>query len=135
MITNPAGTLLFVADAGNDEIWVYEIALATSTTPGALTLAPNSPFSTGTFQPWNMTTDGLGKYLYVTSITADHQGLGIAAYSIGTGASEGTLWPVNGQSILFYYLAYNMWAVQGEPTGTFLIGTTRQDCSRRGGRR
>ena len=26
MITNPAGTLLFVADAGDDEIWVYEIA-------------------------------------------------------------------------------------------------------------
>ncbi|MFY9683839.1 MAG: hypothetical protein WA416_14485 [Candidatus Sulfotelmatobacter sp.] len=119
MITNPAGTLLFVADAGNDEIWVYEIAPSTSTTPGALTLAPNSPFSTGTFQPWNLTTDGLGKYLYATSITTDHQGLSVAGYSIGTGASEGTLLPVNGSPF-----NYPMWAVQGDPTGTFLIGIT-----------
>ncbi|MGA2376645.1 MAG: hypothetical protein ABSF72_14080 [Candidatus Sulfotelmatobacter sp.] len=125
MITNPAGTLLFVADAGNDEIWVYEIGLAGGATPGVLTLAPGSPFSTGTFQPWNMTTDGLGKYLYVTSITADHQGLGIAAYSIGTGSSEGTLAPVAGSPFFSTQsVAYNMWAVQGEPSGTFLIGTT-----------
>ncbi|MGA9304094.1 MAG: hypothetical protein WBW31_01695 [Candidatus Sulfotelmatobacter sp.] len=127
MITNPAGTLLFVADAGNAEIWVYEIGLASSATPGALTLAPGSPFSTGAFQPWNMTTDGLGKYLYVTSITADHQGLGIAAYSIGTGSSEGTLAAVNGSPFFSTpSVAYNMWAVQGEPSGTFLIGTSGQ---------
>ncbi|MFZ0950754.1 MAG: hypothetical protein WAN17_00735 [Candidatus Sulfotelmatobacter sp.] len=120
MITNPAGTLLFVADTLEDEIWVYEIAPPTSTTPGALTLAPNSPFSTGTFQPWNMTTDGLGKYLYVTSIAADHQGVSVAAYSIGaSGASAGTLAAVAGSPF-----AYPMWAVQGEPTGTFLIGIT-----------
>ncbi|MFZ0301004.1 MAG: hypothetical protein WAM13_21835 [Candidatus Sulfotelmatobacter sp.] len=125
MITNPAGTLLFVADAGNDEIWVYEIGLAGGSTPGVLTLAPGSPFSTGTFQPWNMTTDGLGKYLYVTSITADHLGLGIAAYSIGTGSSEGTLAPVVGSPFFSTQsVAYNMWAVQGEPSGTLLIGTT-----------
>lgn len=125
MITNPAGTLLFVADAGNDEIWVYEIGLASGSTPGVLMPVPNSPFSTGTFQPWNMTTDGLGKYLYATSITADHQGLGIAAYSIGTGSSEGTLAPVLGSPFFSTQsVAYNMWAVQGDPTGTFLIGTT-----------
>jgi 6-phosphogluconolactonase len=127
MITNPAGTLLFVADAGNDEIWVYEIGPGSGSTPGVLTPVPNSPFSTGAFQPWNMTTDGLGKYLYVTSITADHQGLGIAAYSIGTGSSEGTLAPVVGSP--FFSIppaAYNMWAVQGEPSGTLLIGTSGQ---------
>ncbi len=127
MITNPAGTLLFVSDALDDEIWVYEIGLASGSTPGVLTLAPNSPFSTGTFQPWNMTTDGLGKYLYVTTITADHLGLGIAAYSIGTGASEGTLSPVVGSPFFSTpSVAYNMWAVQGDPSGTFLIGTTGQ---------
>jgi 6-phosphogluconolactonase len=125
MITNPAGTLLFVSDATDNEIWVYEIGLAAGTTPGVLTLAPGAPFSTGTFQPWNMTTDGLGKYLYVTSITADHQGTGVAAYSIGTGGSEGTLAPVAGSPFLSGPSgAYNMWAVQGEPSGTFLIGTT-----------
>jgi hypothetical protein len=125
MITNPAGTLLFVADAGNNEIWVYEIGLASGSTPGVLTLAPGSPFSTGTFQPWNMTTDGLGKYLYVTSITADHQGLGVAGYSIGTGSSEGTLAPVPGSPFFSTpSVAYNMWAVQGEPSGNFLIGIT-----------
>jgi hypothetical protein len=128
MITNPAGTLLFVADAGNDEIWVYQIGLAGGSTPGVLTPVPNSPFSTGTFQPWNMTTDGLGKYLYVTSITADHQGLGIAAYSIGNDpANLGSLAPVNGSPFFSTpSVAYNMWAVQGEPSGTFLIGTSGQ---------
>src|SRR5580698_657301 len=123
MITNPAGTLLFVADAGNNEIWVYEIGLASGSTPGVLTLAPNSPFSTGTFQPWNMTTDGLGKYLYVTSLTADHQGTSVAGYSIGTGSSEGTLAPVPGSPFFSTpSVAYNMWEVQGEPSGNFLIG-------------
>ena len=66
-----------------------------------------------------MTTDGLGKYLYVTSITSDHLGLGVAAYSIGTGSSEGTLAPVVGSPF-----NYHMWAVQGDPSGTFLVGTT-----------
>ena len=117
MITNPAGTLLFVADAGNGEIWVYEIGLASGTTPGALTLAPGSPFSTGSFQPWNLATDGLGKYLYATFVIGDHQGVSVAAYSIGTGSSEGTLAPVPGSPF-----DYPMWAVQGEPSGTFLIG-------------
>ena len=125
MITNPAGTLLFVADAGNNEIWVYEIGLASGSTPGVLTLAPNSPFSTGTFQPGNMTTDGLGKYLYVTSLTADHQGTSVAGYSIGTGSSEGTLAPVPGSPFFSTQsAAYNMWEVQGEPSGNFLIGIT-----------
>lgn len=113
MIINPAGTLLFVADAIDDEIWVYQIGSA-----GALTLVPgSSPFSTGTFQPWNMTTDGQGKYLYVTSVTVDHQGTSVAAYSIGSGSSAGTLAAVVGSPF-----SYPMWAVQGEPSGNYLIG-------------
>ncbi len=114
MITNPAGTLLFIGDAGNAEIWVYQIGSA-----GALTPVPGSPFSTGTFQPWNMTTDGQGKYLYATFAIGLHEGLSVAAYSIGTGSSAGTLAPVVGSPFSF-----PMWAVQGEPSGNYLIGIT-----------
>src|SRR5215470_7611608 len=49
MAVNPAGTLLFFAYAGTDEIDVYEIG-----STGALTHAAGAPFSTlGTIQPWN----------------------------------------------------------------------------------
>jgi 6-phosphogluconolactonase (cycloisomerase 2 family) len=113
MITNPAGTLLFVADAGNAEIWVYQIG-----STGTLTLAPGSPFSTGTFQPWNLTTDGLGKYLYSTFAIGLHQGLTVAAYSIG---STGTLTAVTG-SPFTAAPAPGIWAVAGEPSGQYLIG-------------
>ena len=109
MAVNPAGTLLFFAYAGSDEIDVYQIG-----TTGALTHAAGAPFSTlGTIQPWNLAFDGLGKYLYVTT---GIEGLGgkVAAYSIG---SSGTLSAVPGSPFTF-----NMWQMQGDPSGNFMIG-------------
>jgi 6-phosphogluconolactonase len=105
---NPSGTLLFIADAGNAEIIVYQIG-----STGALTAAPGSPVGTvGTIQPWNLYFDGLGKYLYVSS---GPEGLGqkVAAYSI---QSTGALTAVPGSPF-----AFNMWALQGDPTGKYLI--------------
>ena len=70
-----------------------------------------------------MTTDGLGKYLYFTDSTGGHTGSEIAAYSIGTGtgSASGALTLVPGSP--FSAANFDMWQVQGEPTGKFLIGT------------
>jgi 6-phosphogluconolactonase (cycloisomerase 2 family) len=117
IITNPAGTLLFISDAGNGEIWVYQIG-----NDGSLTAATGSPFSTsGYSQPWNMTTDGLGKYLYVTEAIGLHEGVNVTAYSI---SSTGTLTVVPGSPF-----AYPMWQVQGESTGQYLIGISGKTTS------
>jgi 6-phosphogluconolactonase (cycloisomerase 2 family) len=109
MAVNPAGTLLFFAYAGSDQIDVYQIG-----STGTLTEVAGAPFSTlGTIQPWNLSFDGLGKYLYVTS---GMEGLGqkVAAYSIG---SSGALSAVQGSPFSF-----NMWQLQGDPSGKYMIG-------------
>lgn len=111
MITNPSGTLLFFASSLG-EIFVYQI-----NSDGSLTAATGSPFSAG-LAPLNMTTDGLGKYLYATDGNSNHEGSEIAGFSI---ASNGTLTPIAGSPFVL-----PMWQVQGEPTGNFLIGTTGQ---------
>lgn len=116
VITNPAGTLLFIADQFGSQIFVFQIG-----TGGALTAVTGSPFSVAPLLPGNMTTDGLGTYLYITETFSDHTGDAVAAYTIGTGASLGTLTPVAGSP--FTGTSFDMWQVKGEPTGKFLIGT------------
>jgi 6-phosphogluconolactonase len=111
MITNPAGTLLFFASSLG-EIFVYQI-----NSDGSLTAATGSPFS-ASISPLNMTTDGLGKYLYATNGDTSHEGTEVAGFSIGSG---GVLTPIAGSPFVL-----PMWQVQGEPTGNFLIGTTGQ---------
>ncbi len=111
MITNPAGTLLFFANTFQDEIVVYQIGTDGALTPGSTLSVPLTPV--------NLTTDGLGKYLYVTDATNRHEGSEIAAYVIGT---TGSLTAVPGSP--FAGAGFSMWQVQGEPTGKFLIGTT-----------
>jgi 6-phosphogluconolactonase len=114
MTTDPGGTLLFISDTLQNEIYVYQIG-----TNGVLTAAANSPFAVP-FEPMNLATDGLGKYLYaIDGNYTTHQGSEIAAYSIGSG---GVLTPVVGSP--FSGTGYNMWFVKGDPTGNFLIGTT-----------
>jgi hypothetical protein len=111
MITNPAGTMLFISDTTQSGIYVYTIGSG-----GVLTLVAGSPFSVP-FEPMNLATDGMGKYLY--AINGDfntHTGSEIAAFTIGSG---GTLAPVAGSPFVF-----PMWQVQGEPTGQYLIGTS-----------
>jgi len=114
LATNPAGTLLFISDTANSRIFVYQIAAT-----GALMAATNSPFTTGLVQPGNLTTDGLGRYLYVTALASNHQGGGVLGYSIGTGTNVGVLTLLTGSPF-----AFPMWQLQGDPSGTFLIGTT-----------
>jgi hypothetical protein len=114
MIVNPAGTLLFISDAVNSSVFVYAIGSG-----GVLTQVGSYPCPSG-FTPMNLTTDGLGKYLYAVDGTySTHQGSAIAAFSIG---STGALTPVSGTP--FSGTGYNMWQVKGEPTGQFLVGTT-----------
>ena len=109
VVTNPAGTLIYFAAGFQDKVYGYQIG-----SEGSLTAASGSPFSV----PFggNLSTDGLGKYLYITQAFSNHTGSQIAAYSIG---STGSLTMVPGSPF-----AYPMWQVQGEPSGQFLIGTT-----------
>lgn len=117
MTTNPAGTLLFISDTTQSGIYVYSIGSG-----GVLTLVAGSPFAVP-FEPMNLSTDGLGKYLYAINGNFDtHTGSEIAAYSIGTGSSLGVLTPVVGSP--FLGTGFAMWAVKGEPTGNYLIGTS-----------
>jgi 6-phosphogluconolactonase len=116
--TNPAGTLLFVSDTGANEILVYQIGSS-----GALTAVAGSPFSTPV-QPGNLTTDGLGKYLYVTENGSGHTGLEVLAYSISTGANPGVLTVVPGSPFPFA-----MWQLQGDASGNYLVGTSGKTAS------
>lgn len=117
MITNPGGTLLFISDTLQNEIYVYSIG-----TGGALTAVTGSPF-TVPFEPMNLSTDGLGLYLYaIDGNYLQHTGSEIAAYSIGSGSNLGVLTPVTGSP--FSGTGYNMWLMKGEPTGQFMIGTS-----------
>jgi hypothetical protein len=118
LATNPAGTILFIADAAQDQIFVYQIGSG-----GVLTAVAGSPF-TVPFSPGNLATDGLGNYLYITATSSNHTGSEIGAYSIGTGSNLGVLTAVTGSPF-----AFPMWQVQGEPTGKFLIGTTGHNLS------
>jgi 6-phosphogluconolactonase len=106
LITDPTGSFLYMADATDSRIDVFQI----DPTSGVLTLL----FQTSTsIPPWNLSTDGLGRYLYVTQGSASGEGVTMEVFSINstTGAlSGGTT------------MAFNMWQVQGEPTGLFMIG-------------
>jgi len=107
VVVNPAGTVLFVADEGNGEILSYLIG-----TGGVLTAGPTIS-TIGAVQPWNLAIDGLGKYLYVTA-GIEGNGGHIAAYSINQ--TTGAL------ALVAPALPYNIWELQGEPTGQYMIG-------------
>lgn len=117
IITNPAGTLLFFS-AGL-QVYAYQIGSG-----GVLTAATGSPFPVSF--AGNMATDGLGKYLYITdSAFTNHTGSEIGAYTIGSScATPGgtcTLTAVTGSP--FSATNFDMWQVQGDPSGKFLVGT------------
>lgn len=113
MVTNPAGTLLFILNPDGPAVYVYTIGSGgTLTQAGSPTLLP--------FLPENMATDGLGKYLYVTSDSQDTSVTpAIAAYNIG---SNGALSAVAGSP--FSGTEFGMLEVVGDPSGKYLIGTT-----------
>jgi hypothetical protein len=107
VVVNPSGTFLFIADAGNGEILTYQIG-----TGGALTAGPTVS-TVGAVQPWNLAIDGKGFYLYVTS-GIEGNGGHIAAYSINQ--TTGAL------TLVAPLLPYNIWELQGEPTGQYMVG-------------
>lgn len=109
VITNPTGTLLFVAQALLNQILVFQVS-----STGALTVV--APVSTGADSPMNLGMDGLGKYLYVTEDPnlSTHTATKTAAYVIG---ATGTLTAVPGSPF-----AFPMWEVQGDLSGQYLIG-------------
>jgi hypothetical protein len=119
VITNPAGTLLFIAQTLSSTILVYQIS-----TTGALTAVTGSPFLTGADEPINLGMDGLGNYLYVTEDPnfTTHTATKTAAYAVN--ATTGALTAVPGSPF-----AFNMWEVQGDPSGQYLVGITGESAS------
>ena len=117
MITNPAGTLLFVGNQGEDAIHIYQIGSG-----GTLTEAGGSPLFLS-FMPENMATDGLGSYLYIGNVVSGSFTTQIAAYKIGTG---GSLTAVSGSPFISPQSSseFSMWQLQGDPSGAYMIGTT-----------
>jgi 6-phosphogluconolactonase len=113
VITNPAGTLLFVDQFIPEQIFVYQIS-----NTGALTPATGSPFSTlnQTLEPQNMAMDGQGRYLYVAEDSGDHSGAFIAGYSVST---TGVLTAIPNS---FTWGNIPIWELQGEPSGNYMIG-------------
>jgi 6-phosphogluconolactonase len=118
MITNPAGTLLFVQNELNDAVYVYQIGSG-----GTLTAATGTPLLLP-FLPGNLATDGLGKYLYVSNVVSGSATSEIAAYSINS--TTGALTSVFGSPFVSTgsSLEYSMFQLQGESSGKYMIGTT-----------
>lgn len=107
MITNPAGTLLFTIDETNEQVNVYQIG-----TDGSLTGPVSVQLPSG-FKPFNLATDGLGKYLYVSNDTGVET-TEVAVYGIG---STGTLTSAGSPQALA------MRQMQGDSAGKYMIGT------------
>jgi 6-phosphogluconolactonase (cycloisomerase 2 family) len=115
VITNPAGTLLFISEAVNEQILVYQIS-----STGALTAATGSPFSTGLIplSPQNMGMDGLGRFLYVSQVSSTHSGTYVVGFAVSsTGATAGELTLIPGTPFNI-----PLWEMQGDPSGNYLVG-------------
>ena len=115
IITNPAGTLLFVLEPSANAMYVYSIG-----TGGGLTQVGSVVFLP--FEPFNLATDGLGKYLYVSNSVGGSTNA-IAAYAIGSG---GTLTTVPNSPFVSNGLNLNfaLSQMQGDSSGKYMIGTT-----------
>lgn len=111
MTTDPAGQFLFLSSSGANDIFVYAI----DSTTGALTAVPGSPFTSQYIEPGNIATDGLGRFLYVCVATT-HGGSSIVGYTIG---SSGALTVIPGSPF-----SANVWEIQGEASGHYLVGTS-----------
>ncbi|MFY9979422.1 MAG: hypothetical protein WA252_00960 [Candidatus Sulfotelmatobacter sp.] len=120
MATNPAGTMLFVGDEGiyQGEATIYVLQIGSG---GGLTVAPGSPFAVP-YEPGNIGTDGMGKYLYVPALASSISPVEINAYSI---SSSGMLAAVPGSP--FSGSNYLMNEIVGDPSGKYLIGTTSSE--------
>jgi hypothetical protein len=114
VITNPAGTILYIADAAASQIRIFSI----DSTTGIPTELSGSPFSTaGVIVPWNLAIDGLGKFLYVTEGNSYGEGQQSAVFNLATNGA------ISGGTIL----NFNMWELQCDPSGKFAVGTTGEN--------
>ena len=114
IISDPAGNFLFISSSGANpgaSLFVYAINSST----GALTPVPGSPFASQFFNPGTITTDGLGRFLYVCNDTT-HGGSSFEGYTI---AANGALALIPGGPF-----AGNVWDLQGDASGRYLIGTS-----------
>jgi 6-phosphogluconolactonase (cycloisomerase 2 family) len=109
LITNPAGTLLFVADPGDDEIIAYPIGASGTLGAPVITQIPG-------FAASNLTTDGKGLYLYATNAFANSN------HSPGTTIEEFMIANTGALTSIGSFAA-QLWQVVGEPSGKFLIGS------------
>jgi 6-phosphogluconolactonase len=109
---DPTGRFLFVSDFASGDITVFTI----NANDGSLSPVAGSPFLSG-IAAAQMSTDGQGKFLYVT------EGLGgahVAAFAVGQ--TTGVLTTVTGSPF-----AIDMAQVGGEKTGKFLLGISGID--------
>src|SRR5215470_2782094 len=114
MITNPAGTQLFMLNPTNQQILVYLIGSG-----GGLTQVGGAVQLPSGFQPYNMAVDGQGKYLYVSNIVGSAT-TAIQAYSIVSGS--GTLNPI-ATFTTTSNPQFGLMQMQGDASGKFLVGT------------
>ena len=106
--SDPAGNFLFLLGADDDEVTVFAI----NQTDGSLTKV--GAFSAGVGFAEQATTDGLGKYLYVT---AGNLGTTVAVFSINS--TTGSLTPIPNSPF-----SISIAQLTSEPTGKFLLGIT-----------
>lgn len=117
VITNPAGTLLFISEFANETILVYQIG-----TSGQLTLA--SAFSTlPLLEPQNMAMDGQGRFLYVAESSSDHEDTFIMGYAV---SSTGQLTEISGSP---FSMQPCCWEMAGDGTGKYLVGISGKTAS------
>jgi len=111
--SDPAGRFLFVSDSVTGDISAFTI----SATDGSLTAVAGSPFASG-ISAAQMTTDGKGLFLYVTTGTSSGP---IVAFTISQSGTLGALSSVSGSPF-----AFGMSKVLGENTGKYLFGIDGQ---------
>ena len=103
---NPAGTLLFVGDYSAQQVSVFTINADGS-------LIADGAFATSGVRPKVMTTDGLGRFLYISDGSTTSQ---ISAFSISSG---GILTAVAGSPF-----SAGLAAISGEKSGAYLLGVS-----------
>lgn len=103
---DPAGKFLFIGDSSG--ISVFSI----NANDGSLTpLNSGTPYAIGIGAPQQMTTDGLGKYLYAVD------GTSIAEFSYDTTGALSTIGVITSS-------VSNMSMLTPDPTGKFMLGIT-----------
>jgi len=105
MVANPAGTLLFVLDQNDEQIDVYQIG-----STGALSSNPAIIQLPSGFRPYNLAVDGQGKFLYISNI-------------VGLATTQVAVYNVS-SATLSAPVSMTLQQMQGEASGTFMIGTS-----------